>query len=52
MLRSTHGIKLEQEMSEIPQEFLDEQKRRITVALVDLNDASKDPETSNRYVVI
>ena len=39
-------------MSEIPQEFLEEQKRRITVALVDLNDSSKDPESSNRYVVI
>ena len=52
MLRSTHGIKLEQELNEIPQEFLAEQKRKINVALVSLNDASKGPEPLDHYVVI
>jgi len=52
VLRSTHGIKLEQELVEIPQEFLAEQKRRIFVGFVNLNDASKGPEASNHYVAL
>jgi len=50
VLRSTHGIKLEQELNEIPQEFLVEEKRKINLALVSLNDASKGP--LDHYVVI
>ena len=52
VLRSTHGIKMEQELLEIPPEFLAEHKRRIFVGFVNLNDASKGPEASNHYVAI
>ena len=52
VLRSTHGIKMEQELVDVPVEYMVEFNRAITLGFVNLNDMTKGPECANHYVVI